>query len=500
MKRPQEFLILLLISLLGLTLRWVDLSRESIWLDEAFSLDMASHQPAEIIRGQPLDPGNPPGYYVLLHAWLQQFGPSVESGRAFSGLFGALGIPAVWLLARAAGQGAHIGLLAALLVAISPPLVYLSREVRVYTLFTLMLTLAAAAAEGIIHRCPKSKTPQAVLWIGFTLAASTLSYLHYYSFLILAVFGLYLFVRLIGRGIAPIAYLFLSYILIVAAFLPWLPMFKQQIAMGTTRAGATWLQHLVVLPLYSLAGTTLVWKEDGTLAVAAMTAVSIFFVYLPALYWSWKGKTLSAISLVLPLGLIGVAVFISVAKSPMLQSRYLAPIFPCLMLFLASGLIASRSIAPRPGRLVAAITAALMLSSLAFLYRGGYKEDWRPVADFIARSESSIPAYCYEDVAALSLRYYAPNLDIHSIDPVRLHFSPNAQSWNKEGLITKWESHKDGFWMILYLSLGETMPELSAIDSWLREHFQVVSEFGEKVDNPKFPFIRLYRLQPKSPR
>jgi uncharacterized membrane protein len=497
----RELLVLMIITLVGLALRVGDLGRESIWLDEAFSLDMAAHTPSEIVRGEPLDPGNPPGYYILLHGWLKTFGSTVESGRAFSGFFGTLGIVAIWLLARAAGQSAGVALLASLLVAVSPPLVYLSREVRVYSLFTLMVTLAAAAAEGIIHQRFRSALERTLLWIAFTICAATLSYLHYYSFLLLAVFGLYLFARLLGQGIGPIVCLFISYGVIVSAFLPWLPMFKQQIAMGTTRAGATWLQHLFVLPLYSVAGTTLVWKEDGLLAVAGMTALCLGLIYLPSLYWSWKGRTLSAVSLALPLGLIAIAVFISVAKSPMLQSRYLSPIFPCLMLLIASGIVAGWSLWPRAARVISTVIAGMTIASLTILYLGGHKEDWRPISRFIDEHNKNLPTYCYEDVAGLSLRYYAPKLTIKTIDPVRLHFSPSAESWQKEGLIKEWETTDEGFWFVLYLSLGETMTELAALDGWLREHFDVVHETGSKVDAPLFPFLHLYQLKakPKAP-
>jgi uncharacterized membrane protein len=404
------------------------------------------------------------------------------------------------LLARAAGQSTAVAILAALLVAVSPPLVYLSREVRVYTLFTLMITLAAAATEGIVHDQARRPASKAALWIAFTICGATFSYLHYYSFLILAVFGLYLFIRLLPRGIRSLVCLFLSYVLIVAAFLPWLPMFREQIALGTTRAGATWIQHLIVLPLYSLAGTTLVWKEDGTSVVAGMTGLAMLVVYLPSLYWGARRRTLPIVSLALPMGLIAVAVFISVSKSPMLQSRYLSPVFPCLMLLIASGIVAGFSVWPRGARVVSFTLAGLMLASLSLLYKGGHKEDWRPIAGFIAKEENTLPAYCYEDMGALSLRYCAPWLNVKSIDPVRLHFSPAAERWEKEGLLNELDSSTAGFWMVIYLSLPETMPELPAIDAYLRDRYTVVSEYGASIQSPKFPFLHLYRLQPKRPQ
>lgn len=495
----RDILPLIALFLVALGLRLVDLGHESIWLDEAFSVDTAQHSPGALWRGEPLDPGNPPGYYIVLHEWLRRFGSTVESARALSGVAGALVIVPTWWLARVSGCSPVVALLASLLVAVSPPMVFLGREARVYTLFMLMLTLSAAAAESIVvaTRNRQARLPW-FAWIAFTLSAATLNYLHYYSILALPVLGAYLAIRLLPMGIVPLVTLAGSFGLIGLAFAPWLPHFFEQIRLGTTRGGDTWLMHLLVTPLYSLAGHTLVWKQDGTELVALMIGLATVAIYLPVAYWLTRSGRWPVMPTVMAFGLVGMAVAISLAKSPMLQSRYLAVIDPCLMIILAAGLVEGYRQTRRLARVTTWSIAGLMVASLALVYTKTHKEDWRPLAGYVATEGSSLPVYCYEDVARLSFNYYVPWMRVTAIDPVREPFTPDGQSWREAGILERMESHADGCWFILYLSLGKTMPELSAIDQWLREHFTLAGEYGMKADEPTFPFLHAYHLQPKS--
>ncbi|MBX9656313.1 glycosyltransferase family 39 protein [bacterium] len=497
MTHRREFVYLSVIFLLGLTLRLVSLCSESIWLDEAFSIDMAKNSVAAIWRGDVLDPGNPPLYYILLHYWMDFFGPTIESARAFSGVAGALGIVATWLLAKACGCAPSVRLLASFLVAVSPSLIYLSRETRVYTLFALVVMLAAAAAEVIVRNGGRLDRQTIPAWIAFTVLGASFSYLHYYSFLLLAVFGLYLFFRLSFDGWKLLATLMISYAVIVAAFLPWLSLFRTQIGYGTTRGGSTWIMHLAVAPLYSLAGHTLVWKENGMAIVALLSGAALLAVYLPSIYWAIREERLPLLPVFLPVGLIAVAILISVTKSPMLQSRYLSVIFPCLMIIIAAGLVSGFKRFPNGALFASLVLFGLMGTSLVRLYAQSHKEDWRPIASYVKRTNSSLPVYCYEDVARLSFNYYAPDIKVRPIDPVAVPFAPKGEPWQTSGLLDQMNGDKEGFWFILYLSLPETMPHLDEINDWLREHFEVKSEFGDSLKDPVFPLIHVYELKPR---
>ena len=83
------YLPLLAILLIGYFLRVYDLSNESIWLDEAFSIVSAKLNLSQIFFRPET---NPPLYYSILHLWINLFGDSEFSVRFPSVLFGSLSI------------------------------------------------------------------------------------------------------------------------------------------------------------------------------------------------------------------------------------------------------------------------------------------------------------------------------------------------------------------------------------------------------------------------
>src|SRR6266478_4871948 len=129
--RPDraDLLFVLAATGVGLALRLIGLGHESIWYDESFSLIMAEADYADLATGRVADPGNPAGYFLLLRAWQDLLGSrTIETARALSAVLGVLAVPAVWFLARATGVARRAAWLACLLVAVSPPLVYLGQE------------------------------------------------------------------------------------------------------------------------------------------------------------------------------------------------------------------------------------------------------------------------------------------------------------------------------------------------------------------------------------
>ena len=69
----QTTAALVAVLILGFSLRLYGITSESIWLDEAFSIQLAKYDPVEIIRKTARDV-HPPLYYLLLHFWINLFG------------------------------------------------------------------------------------------------------------------------------------------------------------------------------------------------------------------------------------------------------------------------------------------------------------------------------------------------------------------------------------------------------------------------------------------
>lgn len=136
------------ITLAGLVLRIAWAGQQSLWSDEALTL-VISKWPVEDLLVRPVDPT--PGLYYLLHKWLIPDGASVTAIRTISIVAGTLSIPAIYAIGRLAIDR-PAGLLAAALLALSPPLVDYSQEARVYALEILLVLVSAAGLLAWVRR------------------------------------------------------------------------------------------------------------------------------------------------------------------------------------------------------------------------------------------------------------------------------------------------------------------------------------------------------------
>ena len=136
-------LVLLGITLLGGGLRIFQIANKGLWLDEAFSVWLG-WQPLGQMWGWLLRiDQHPPLYYTLLHFWMY-LGDSAGTVRLLSALLGTLTIPVIYCLSRRL-LGSSAGLLAALILAVSPFHVRFAQETRMYTLLTFNASLAMLA-------------------------------------------------------------------------------------------------------------------------------------------------------------------------------------------------------------------------------------------------------------------------------------------------------------------------------------------------------------------
>ncbi len=405
----RGLLIVAALTVLGLGLRLWGLGHESVWYDEAASLQLARAPVHDLLTGAPdaRDNGNPAGYFVLLRLWMLLLGgATIENARALSAVAGALSVPAVWLLARACRLPRPAGLLAALLVAVSPPLVYLGQEARVFALFTTVATLTAACVAVIEDK--GTAKGKAWAWVGFAALGALMVHLHYYAAFVLATLGLHLAVWGWRNDRRVLWKLALSALVVVAAFLPWLGVFRWQLQQGATRSEGTWWQHLALLPLFDLGGRTLIWKEYGLAAVAAADLGVAAAVFVPLGWLLFRDRPFPWLLLAFAAGVPGCAA-LAALKAPMVHSHYLSCIIPAVLLLLASALVSGWRSGRR--RLIAAPALALILvtaASLGRLYAEPHKDDWRGLAARVDRDGGDAPVYFDEDIGADPFGYYDP--------------------------------------------------------------------------------------------
>ena len=114
----SRWLILAGILTLATALRLMGLSAESLWVDEACSLQ-AARAPKFATLWSTLQEteSSPPLFFVLLHAW-RLGGETLFYLRCLSVLFGLAGVAAMWALAHAL-YGKREALFGSLLLAVS---------------------------------------------------------------------------------------------------------------------------------------------------------------------------------------------------------------------------------------------------------------------------------------------------------------------------------------------------------------------------------------------
>jgi 4-amino-4-deoxy-L-arabinose transferase-like glycosyltransferase len=143
-----SLLPLIAILLLATFLRFYRLAHQSLWADEGNSLALAQRGFMEIAQRTAFDI-HPPAYYWLLKIWTALFGYSEVGLRSLSAALGVGVVYLVWLLGRQLFSP-KIGLLAALIAALSPLQVYYSQEARMYMLLTLLGSATVLAAVEIL--------------------------------------------------------------------------------------------------------------------------------------------------------------------------------------------------------------------------------------------------------------------------------------------------------------------------------------------------------------
>ena len=136
---PASWILCLIVILIACWLRWSTLTFESIWADEAFSIELVSHGWLDVVRGTAADQ-HPPLYYLVLKLWTTG-GLSVFQFRYLSAAFSILEVTLVAAWGRKV-LGLQAGLVAGLLLALSPLHTQWAQSVRMYSFVSLLCTLS----------------------------------------------------------------------------------------------------------------------------------------------------------------------------------------------------------------------------------------------------------------------------------------------------------------------------------------------------------------------
>lgn len=145
---------LIFFIVLGTILRLWQLGFQNIWLEEAYTLGVASlPNPMDIIQYSMTDDFNPPTYYLLAHYSLVLFGwlGDAIAIRIPAFIAGVLLIPAMYLLGREY-KDELTGVFCSGLVSILFPFVYYSQYARPYSLSFLVFAITLVFFIRIYRR------------------------------------------------------------------------------------------------------------------------------------------------------------------------------------------------------------------------------------------------------------------------------------------------------------------------------------------------------------
>jgi hypothetical protein len=142
------------ITLIGAVLRVFLLSNKGLELEEVFSMWIANHNVADMLQWIARIDHHPPLYYLLLHYWIKLNGVTPSGLRMLSVLLGAGTIPIIYLIGKRL-SGVMMGLVAAVILALSPFNIRFAQEARMYT---LLMFNAAVAIYALVRLLTDSRS------------------------------------------------------------------------------------------------------------------------------------------------------------------------------------------------------------------------------------------------------------------------------------------------------------------------------------------------------
>lgn len=394
--RSGSLILWAAILLLAGLLRFHDLAKQSLWIDECFSDLMASWPAADMIRNQ-LNDSSPPFYYLALGQWSVLFGRSELALRSLSAIMGLGTVLAVLLLGNAL-LGMRTATIAGFLTALSPMLIYYSQEARMYSMVTF---LAALASYFWVRSWQSRKAGYGAAYIVCMILAL---YTQLYAYFVIAAHVLSRLFFLKRKDLPFLARLTAPPLLVLT---PWLIVLGYQLQRNTT----PWIKA----PTLQTLKNTLVymsiksWRlpgvsDNSTLVIGAvclmMGLAGFGLVHIVA---SKRQAVIVALLWILP---CFVPLLLSAIKPMFHAGRYETIVYPAFFLLVAAGL---KWITQRRGWLLALILILISALNATVLYRyytAFRKSNDKEVFAFLMTRIPSEDPIIITDVCRLCFHYY----------------------------------------------------------------------------------------------
>ena len=503
-KISRHQLLLAVILLVATALRFYQLGTESIWIDEQFS----------ILDAENLDLGTRPLYYALLNVWMK-FGSSDAWLRSLSIPFSLGCIGLTYLLSRRL-LSSSVGLLAALLMSLSPLFVGYAQEIRMYSLSTFLGLWGTLILAQILQHPEKVRPLSVAGWMITRLLALMSTPL---NALLLLPDTLLLFWKFRRNRKVMVAFV----IGLVLVGILWIP-FAQVLREAAPRFMGGWVIYQPDLDLIEalamLTNVTVFWPTSDlatlrgafsnfsawwgwdrvvTLFYAGFTGVVTIILgmgvfqlvraspelrrYQGHLWWlaAWA---------FLPTALIAI---VSIVSAPIWRERYLMLAVPYGLILLSVGMI---WLWRRYRAMAIAVAVAYTIAvsgGLYHYYTTLYHDDWRGVAEFIRSHEQPgdvIGFYGQEWEPQLTVpRYYQGNANFYDMQRAALPRPDDEQSIDSfmQAMFQSLPS-TSRYWLVILESWGDGRKQLHQS---IEQQFNVLEHktFPNSVNAPADLFL-----------
>lgn len=157
----------------GCLFRFYDLKAESLWIDEALSVDFVDRSFADMMHRVKTDV-HPPFYYILLHFWIRGFGDSELSARMLSTVASVVTLPIFYFFAKKSisQNAAYVALF---FLAFSQVHIEYAQEARSYSILVLFTIVSYFSYWSIFSGFARYS-----YWL-YLLSTVGMVYLHIYG-------------------------------------------------------------------------------------------------------------------------------------------------------------------------------------------------------------------------------------------------------------------------------------------------------------------------------
>lgn len=233
MKLKTNDLLLFSILLLGFFLRVYNISGESVWLDEGYSIRIAKLEISQIVEESANDV-HPPFYYIILHFWIKLFDDSEFTTRLLSAFFDCFAIFVIYKVGVLLFNR-EVGLLSALLLTLSRFHIQYSQEVRMYTLMSFLALLSFYFYVKILEK------REIFSIFGYVTTSVFLLYTHIHGLFIVAAQNIHFLFFLFSQDRKQnwLAKWVAVQSVVLLAFSPWIIVVIKKLAM--IRSKVAWL-------------------------------------------------------------------------------------------------------------------------------------------------------------------------------------------------------------------------------------------------------------------